>query len=254
MHKNNGKLKVWGWITSVIFAPVGFVIALVLLSRGEKKHGGWMLGVMGGLVAIGLLSSGGAQPTESTGSGSARADSAVTHTKSAGAPKTKADKSATKARPKPQCGSRATDECTPRVGPDGRVRVDALYWNVGRVRTSSAIGDQQYGLGEKANGVYVVVDLTVRSAKNESATIMDNAVQLDANGKTYDPDSDGTIAAIGNGDDPLWFEDIGPDATVSSKVVFDVPRSALGRRLSMRFNELGFGTTHGYITLPSLEA
>jgi hypothetical protein len=40
----------------------------------------------------------------------------------------------------------------------------------------------------------------------------------------------------------------------SSKVAFDVPPSALGKRLSIHFNELGFGTTHAFIELPSLEA
>ena len=73
-----------------------------------------------------------------------------------------------------------------------------------------------------------------------------------ADGNTYGADTDGTVAAIGNGDDPLWFDDIGPDATMDSKVVFDLPSSALKKRLSVRFNELGFGTTHGYIRLPRL--
>ena len=43
-----------------------------------------------------------------------------------------------------------------------------------------------YGLGEKADGVFVVVDLKVRSAKDESVTLTDNAFQLEVNGKTYE--------------------------------------------------------------------
>jgi hypothetical protein len=152
------------------------------------------------------------------------------------------------------CGSRATDDCTPRVASDKQVRVDALYWKVTKARTAAELGDQQYGLGAKADGRFVIVDLRVRSAKSESVTLTDEVVQLDAGGKTYKADSDGTIAAMGSGDDPLWFEDIGPDSVVRSKVVFDVPASALGKKLSLRFNELGFGSTHGFIRMPSLSA
>lgn len=155
---------------------------------------------------------------------------------------------------KPKCSNRATDDCTPRVSMDKSVRVDALYWSVTNVRTAHALGDQQYGAGATADGTFVIVNLKVRSAKDDSATLTDASVQIETtDGKKYKADSDGTIAAIGSGDDPLWFDDIGPDATLKSKVVFDLPDSALSKRLSVRFNELGFGSTHGYIRLPSLK-
>ena len=150
------------------------------------------------------------------------------------------------------CGSRATDDCTPRVSKRKTVRVDALYWQVKSATVRKSIGEMTYGLGEKADGVFVVVDLKVRSAKSESVTLTDNVFQLEVDGKTYDPDSDGTIAAVGAGDDPFFLEDIGPDATTRGKVVFDVPKSALKKDVAMRFNELGFGTTHAYIELPKL--
>ena len=91
-----------------------------------------------------------------------------------------------------------------------------------------------YGLGEKADGVFVVVDLKVRSAKSESVTLTDNVFQLEVDGKTYDPDSDGTVAAVGAG---------------------ETRRAAATGPMSSRkngFNELGFGTTHAYIELPKI--
>ena len=174
MQKSNGTLKVWGWITTVLFMPVGFVIALVLLSRGERKQGGSMLAVMGGIVVFAVASSGGTPPAEQSRSSNESAASG-SDTERASTPKAK-KQAAPNPEKKPSCGSRATDDCTPRVGQDGRVRVDALYWNVTGVETASEIGDQEYGLGEKANGMFVVVNLKVRSAKSESVTIMDNAV------------------------------------------------------------------------------
>lgn len=155
---------------------------------------------------------------------------------------------------KKNCTNRATADCTPRVRMGKSVRVDALYWSVTNVRTASTLGDQDYGLGAKADGTFVIVNVKVRSDKDESATLTDEAIQIETvDGNKYKADNDGTVAAIGGGDDPLWFDDIGPDATLKSKVVFDLPDSALRKRLSVRFNELGLGSTHGYIRLPSLK-
>ena len=81
---------------------------------------------------------------------------------------------------------------------------------------------------------------------------LDTAFQLEVSGNTYDTDTEGTIAAIGDGQEPLFFEDIGPDSTLTGKVVYDVPPKVLKKRLEMRFNELGFGETRGYIALPKL--
>ena len=151
------------------------------------------------------------------------------------------------------CGSRATDDCTPRVSKRKTVRVDALYWQVKSATVRKSIGEMTYGLGEKADGVFVVVDLKVRSAKSESVTLTDNVFQLEVDGETVlDPDSDGTVAAVGAGEDPFFLEDLGPDATTRGKVVFDVPKRALTKDVAMRFDELGFGTTHAYIELSGL--
>ena len=46
--------------------------------------------------------------------------------------------------------------------------LDALYWQVNSATARKSIGEMTYGLGEKADGVFVVVDLKVRSAKSES--------------------------------------------------------------------------------------
>jgi hypothetical protein len=181
----------------------------------------------------------------------------VETSKSDSAPKSGSSDSGSKSEKKSDkqsCGTKATDDCTPRVGQKGTVRVDALYWQVKSVKTAKQIGDMTYGLGKKADGVFVVVDLKVRSAKSESVTLTDDAFQLEVNGKTYDSDTDGTVAAVGAGENPFFLEDIGPDATTRGKVVFDVPKSVLKKKVAMRFNELGFGTTHGYITLSSLSA
>ncbi len=153
------------------------------------------------------------------------------------------------------CGSRATEDCTPTVGPNESVRVDALIWSIEGARTTTTIGDQDYGLGEKADDVFLIVNVKVRSDKDESVTLSDESIKLEgSNGNTYSADSEGTIAAVGAGEDPLFLEEIGPDQTTESRVVFDVPRSVLRSGAKLRFNELGFGSTHGYIELPSVSS
>lgn len=150
------------------------------------------------------------------------------------------------------CGTTATDDCTPDVTSDQTVRVDALTWKYVSSRRTSTLGDQQYGLGAKADDVFLVVKLSVTSNKNESATLTDNAIKLESSeGNTYSADSDGTIAAMGSGEDPLLLTDLGPDQTTTSKIVFDVPQNVLDKGAKLRFNELGFGETHAYIQLPT---
>jgi hypothetical protein len=204
-----------------------------------------------GLVILGAIAGGGASTSSTTTT--TQNDEADDSSGTTEEPKKEREKSKPEADAKPKCGSKATDDCTPRMSMDQSVRVDALNWNVTGVKTASSLGDMEYGLGEKADGTFVIVSLKVHSSKHESVTLSDEVVQLEtSDGDTYKSDSDGTIAAMGEGQEPLFFEDIGPDATMSSKVVFDLPDSALNKKLSVRFGELGFGTTHGYIKLSSL--
>jgi hypothetical protein len=187
-------------------------------------------------AAFGLTACAEESPSDSASSSSENADGSTQKTATA----------------KASCGTKATDDCTPHVSSTGSVRVDALVWRVKSARTTKTLGDQQYGLGAKADGMFVVVKLRVHSKKNESATLTDNVMKLSIKGDTYDADTDGTTAALTSGQEPFFFDTVGPDANKSGTVVFDVPKSKLNGKLEMRFGELGLGSTHGYIRLPSL--
>ena len=145
------------------------------------------------------------------------------------------------------CRITATDDCTPHLGPNGLVRVDALLWKITGAQKAVRLGEPSLGLREDADGMFIVVNLRVTSEKNESTTITDETIQLKApSGNTYKADPDGT--AIAQGRAPLLQEDIRPEETLHSKVVFDVPKSVANRKLEVRF---GAGSTHGYIQLPT---
>jgi hypothetical protein len=216
--------------------------------RGQWGPAPWWAWLLAGFVALVIISAiaGGDESSNDNGSN----DTATKAAQQVTPEQTTASEQATT---QASCGTEATDDCTPDVGSNGSVRVDALIWKVTGARTATTLGDTQYGLGAKADGTFVVVDIQVQSDKNESATLTE-PFQLDIGGNTYDPDDEGTVAAIGAGDEPLFIEDVGPDATVSGPVVFDVPTDVLNKSAQpkMRFNELGFGTSHAYIALPPL--
>jgi hypothetical protein len=201
----------------------------------------WIVLGFVGLVVIAAIA-GGSSDSKSSGdtAGSGASDAASSSSKSSDAKKPDG------------CGIKATDDCTPHVSSAGKVRVDALVWHIKSARVTETIGDQKYGLGAKASGKFIVLKLGVHSDKDESADLTDNSIKLEVNGNTYDADNDGTVAAVGAGEKPFFLDTIGPDADREGTVVFDVPESVLGKKIEVRFNELGFGETHGYISLPSV--
>lgn len=210
----------------------------------------WALGIFALLVVIGAASGGGDESSDDGGNAS---DESAQNEPAAESEPKEEEKPAKKPEKPKSCGTTATDDCTPRVGPNGKVRVDALVWEIQSAKTATSLGDTSIGLGEKANGIYVVANLKVTSQKDESATLSDEIVTLNVDGgNTYKPDSDGTIAAVGAGDEPFFLEDIGPDSTLTGIVVFDVPKNILGEKLELSFGELGLGSTKGYIRLPKL--
>lgn len=148
------------------------------------------------------------------------------------------------------CGSKATDDCTPHLTGRKKLRVDTIDYRVTGASSAQQIGDDTYGLGEQADGTFVTVQVSATNGKDESVTLTD-VFKLEVGGKTYEPDNDGTIAAMGAGGEPFFLKQIGPDVTARGSVVFDVPKSAVRKKLELRVGELGFGTTHGYIRLPA---
>lgn len=146
----------------------------------------------------------------------------------------------------------ASDSNTPSVGPNGSVEVDTLRWRLRNAETTKVLGDPQYGLGSQANGIYIVVELSVKNNKSESVTLTPEIVSLVAGDDTYSTDSSAETALIGSGADTFLLQDLGPDVTLTGKTAFDVAPAVLNRHPQLRFNELGFGSTHAYIALPAL--
>lgn len=86
--------------------------------QGLPKWGKWTLGVLGVLVVIALISP---ASEEDQATNTAEDSSAPA---SAGAGEPQADDGDA------GCGNVASSDCTPHVGPNGQVRVDALIWSL----------------------------------------------------------------------------------------------------------------------------
>ena len=152
----------------------------------------------------------------------------------------------------PEKPNNASDDCTPHVGPSKKVTVDGVVYAITNLDQRDSIGDASIGFDEKASGTYLVLSLTAHSTKGETVQLSDDTFKVTCDGcPEYSADSDGTFAAVGEGgEDPFLLTDIQPDSTEKGRVVFDVPKKLLKKKLELRVNELGFGESHGFIQLP----
>jgi hypothetical protein len=201
------------------------------------------------LVVIAVVASSSDNSTEKSDDGSASQTAAKSGGKSADDEK-KAD-----ANKDPEKPNSASDDYTPHVGRKESVTVDGIVYSVNSAKQRKSIGNPQFGADEQASGTYLIVDIAAHSTKGESATLSDNTFKVTYDGgPEYSADTDGTVALQLSGSDggsePFFLTDIQPDGDERGKVVFDVPSAAIDKKLELRINELGFGTTHAFIRLP----
>jgi len=145
----------------------------------------------------------------------------------------------------------ATDDNTPHVAAPGPVKVDGVIYRITSAKTSKQIGDQY--TGEAAAGVFLTLTVKAKSVRKSTGTLSGDTIKLEAGETTYDADKEGSTAALlsGGASQPFFLEDIQPGTTTSGVIVFDIPPDLLNKKVEARFNELGFGPTHGYIRIPA---
>jgi hypothetical protein len=225
-------------------------------ARPPKKSNAWkwILGGFGALIVIAAIASGGSSTStdeNGTDSGSSGSKSASNNS---GSKKSKKAEQKANANEDPAKPNNASDDYTPHVGASGQVTVDGIVYSVSSVEQRKSIGDSSIGLDEKASGTYLVVNLNAHSTKGQTETLTDETFKVAYDGgPEYSADTDGTVALTMEGgsgsEEPFFLTDIQPDSDEKGAIVFDVPDAALGKKLELRVNELGFGSTHGFIRL-----
>ncbi len=204
--------------------------------------GGWTWrGSAAGLVVLLLTVLGGVTGCGETGNSSSSSAASSTSSKPSSGPGSKGN----------EPDKNASEENTPSVGPHESVEVDDLRWRLLHAETTHTIGEPS-GLGATANGVFVVVTLHVTNKKHSTATMTDEIVTLVAEKKEYKVSSSAETALIGEGGKTFLIQELSPEESLAGRTAFDIPPQVLQKHPQLRFNELGFGSTHGYIALPPL--
>lgn len=111
---------------------------------------------------------------------------------------------------------------TSKPGRVGQVLTNAgTKYRVTKAKTAKTIGDPET-FGEKADGLFVIVNLELTNTKDETKTFLDsNAKLITSDGKIYETSD----KAISLGDDSLTLKDIQPDLTTRGKLAFEIPPS-----------------------------
>ncbi|CAN5472896.1 hypothetical protein BH20ACT15_BH20ACT15_02370 [soil metagenome] len=96
-------------------------------------------------------------------------------------------------------------------------------YKVTGAETASSVGDQY--TGAEANGIFVIVDLTLTNEEDEPATILeDNLNIIGGNGDEYSTSDDAVLAFP---DQSFLLEEIQPGLSEDGKLVFDIPPAAV---------------------------
>lgn len=211
--------------------------------RKKSNAWKWVVGGFAGLVVVSVIANGTSNTSTDKSSDGSGSSSASTR---------KSEKA--KANEDPEKPNNAGDDYTPHVRASGQVTVDGIVYSVNSVKQRKTIGDPTFGADEQASGTYLVVNIGAHSTKGETATLTDETFKVTYDGgPEYSTDTDGTVALTMEGGDsgsePFFLTDIQPDSDEKGSIVFDVPDAALGKKLELRVNELGFGSTHGFIRL-----
>jgi len=141
------------------------------------------------------------------------------------------------------------DSADDKVGTKGNpikagetVKLKGTQYTVESAKTADTIGGEF--TEEKANGIFIVVELTIENKKDETKTFLSNAATfIGSNGKSYDT-SDDAIFAV---DEPLILEDMQPDLPKTGSLIYDVPKNLATGGL-LRVADL-FGNGEAFIDL-----
>ena len=108
-----------------------------------------------------------------------------------------------------------------RVG--DKLTLKGTTYQVTSARTAKSVGDEY--VGAQANGVFVLVDLSLTNRKKEPATISESEIKLiGGNGSEYSQSTDAQFSL-----DNAFFilEEIQPGVTQTGTLVYDLPPKAV---------------------------
>lgn len=141
--------------------------------------------------------------------------------------------------------SKAEDKQTD-IGIGEKLKVGKVEYIVNEVTSADNVGGDY---GKKPQGIYLIINVTVTNRGDESLSISDSFFNLLNDGKKFDSDS--LAAVYANRDGQSFFvNDINPDSTLTSNVVFDVSQKVIDSQSKQLELKTGYwGTEKGLINL-----
>jgi len=141
-------------------------------------------------------------------------------------------------------------EKTHKIG--DTVKVGDMVYRVNKISTADQVGPSV--LPTKANGKFLIVDLTLKNNGDKAVTVDSSFFKLKRGDKTYEADSEASMSANqdedGNITNSFFLQELNPDSEMSGKVVFDVaPDVASAKDLQLQVQTGLFGTQTDVISL-----
>lgn len=145
--------------------------------------------------------------------------------------------------------SKAT-ELTAKIG--NRVIAGDFAYTFNSMTTSKEIGENTYGtfVGKKADGVFIILDVTIENIEKESKTILiGSMIKIkDDQGRKYSSDA---MAGIYLKEEAFTFTQLQPGLPKRGKIVFDVPENINGQ---IEVASGLFLTNYKYVSLNKFES
>ena len=105
------------------------------------------------------------------------------------------------------------------------IQAGDFTWKITKSSTATEIGEDMMGtfFGEKADGIFIILDVEVENTGNSAKYLMDSYLKLvDEQGREFSPNSAAAIYLKPQGS-ALMFEQVNPGIIKKGKIVFDVP-------------------------------
>jgi hypothetical protein len=105
------------------------------------------------------------------------------------------------------------------------IQAGDFTWKITKSSTATEIGEDMMGtfFGEKADGIFIILDVEVENTGKTAKYLMDSYLKLvDEQGREFSPNSAAAIYLKPQGS-ALMFEQVNPGIIKKGKIVFDVP-------------------------------
>jgi hypothetical protein len=118
------------------------------------------------------------------------------------------------------------------------VQAGNLSFKVNSVKKADQVGDDV--MNKKADGVFLIVNVTVKNNDKEARTIDTNLFKLVSGSTSYNASAEADMYA--NKDNSFFLKQLNPGVSTTGNIVFDIPKDMKGEKLEV---ESGLGFSGG---------